>query len=170
MLAACNGQPAGDQSAGAEVKAILPEGSAVQSVEVAASDLPEGVRAAVLARLPGMEIAGAERKERDGRIFYDVEGRRSDGSEVELDVLDEGSAFRVVEVQRDIAWRDVPQAVTAAAEAAPIGFVPARVIESTQNDGTIIFELFAPGRPGEPAAEVDWKDGKAAIRQERNAY
>ena len=49
-------------------------------------------------------------------------------------------------------------------------FTPARVIESTQEDGTIVYELFAPGKADEPAAEVNWQDGKAVLRTTRNEY
>ena len=94
----------------------------------------------------------------------------ADGSEVELDLIEEAGTYRVVEMQRDIAWADAPAPVRAAAGAAADVFTPARVIESTQEDGTVVYELFAPGKPDEPAAEVNWKDGKATLRTERNEY
>ncbi|QCB57109.1 hypothetical protein E5675_19805 [Sphingopyxis sp. PAMC25046] len=149
---------------------MLADGPAATIDDVAAADLPPAVRDAVLAKVPGMKIAEAERKERDGKIFYDVEGTRPDGSPVELDLIEEAGAFRVVEMQRDIAWADAPAPVRAAAAAPADAFTPARVIESTQNDGTIVYELFAPGKADEPAAEVNWKDGKAVLRTERNEY
>lgn len=161
--------PAAPDSATPE-KSVLADGPAADISQVAATDLPPGVRDAVLAKVPGMKIAEAERKQRGGQTFYDVEGTRPDGSEVELDLIEEAGAFRVVEMQRDIAWADAPAPVRSAAGAAADAFTPARVIESTQNDGTIVYELFAPGKPDEPAAEVNWKDGKAALRTTRNAY
>ena len=161
--------PAQPETAAPE-KSVLAEGPAAEISEVAAADLPPGVRDAVLARIPGMKIAEAERKERGGKIFYDVEGTRPDGSEVELDLIEEAGAWRVVEMQRDIAWADAPAPVRAVAGAAADAFTPARVIESTQEDGTIVYELFAPGKTDEPAAEVNWKDGKAVLRAERNEY
>ena len=103
-------------------------------------------------------------------VFYDVEGTRADGSEVELDMLVEDGVFRVVEIQRDLAWADVPAPARAAAEAAPDMFTPVRVIESVQEDGAVIYELFREGQPGEPAAEVKLADGKAEMLTERWAY
>jgi hypothetical protein len=171
LLTAACGAPSDQPAAGDEAaKAVLPAGPAAKIDTVAAADLPAGAREAVLARVPGMTIAGAERKRRDGMTFYDVEGTRPDGSEVELDLLEETGRFTVVEVQRDIAWAEAPAAVIAAAKAAPDAFEPVRVIESTQADGAVIYELFAAGKPGEPAAEIDWKDGKAALRRERAIY
>ncbi|MGH6696064.1 hypothetical protein [Sphingopyxis sp.] len=151
-------------------KSVLADGPAADIREIAEADLPQGVRDAVLAKMPGMKIAAAERKERGGKLFYDVEGTRPDGSPVELDLIEEAGKYRVVEMQRDIAWADAPAPVRTAAGAAADAFTPARVIESTQDDGTIVFELFAPGKADEPAAEVDWKDGKAMLRTTRNEY
>ncbi|WP_201022980.1 hypothetical protein [Sphingopyxis sp. H115] len=151
-------------------KSVREDGPAAQISSVAAADLPPGVQDAVRTRIPGMTIAEAERKERGGNIFYDVEGTRPDGSEVELDLIEEAGAWRVVEMQRDIAWADAPAPVRVAAGTATDAFTPARVIESTQEDGTIVYELFAPGKADEPAAEVNWKDGKAMLRTERNEY
>ncbi|RYD40864.1 MAG: hypothetical protein EOP63_16860 [Sphingomonadales bacterium] len=149
---------------------MLADGPAAEIDEIAEADLPQGVRDAVLAKIPGMKIAEAERKERGGKIFYDVEGARPDGSPVELDLIEEAGKYRVVEMQRDIVWADAPEPVKAVAAAAPDAFAPARVIESTQDDGTIVYELFAPGKADEPATEVNWKDGKAMLRTTRNEY
>ncbi|MBL0768866.1 hypothetical protein JI743_08620 [Sphingopyxis sp. DHUNG17] len=170
VLAGCSEDPAADARGDAGANAVLPAGPAARIDKIAAADLPDAVRAAVLTRIPDMTIVEAERKERDGMVFYDVEGTRADGSEIELDILEEGGQYRVVEVQRDIEWTAAPAEVIAAAGAAPDSFTPERVIESTQNDGTVVFELFAPGKPDEPAAEVNWKDGRAELRRERNAY
>lgn len=151
-------------------KSVLADGPAADISEIAEADLPQGVRDAVIAKVPGMKIAETERKERGGKIFYDVEGTRPDGNAVELDLIEEAGKYRVVEMQRDIAWTDAPAPVRTAAGAAADAFTPARVIESTQEDGTIVYELFAPGKADEPAAEVNWKDGKATLRTERNEY
>src|SRR3546814_3748738 len=122
-LAACGKAeaPAEPESAAPE-KSVLAEGPAAEISSIAAADLPPGVRDAVLARVPGMKIAEAERKERDGKIFFDVEGTRPAGSPVELDLIEETGQYRVVEMQRDIAWADAPAPVRAAAGAAGDAF------------------------------------------------
>ena len=118
-----------------------------------------------------MVIAEIEKKEREGMIFFDVEGARPDGSEVELDMLQEDNgSFRVVEVQRDIAWDDVPAGARAVTDNVDGMFVPFRVIESVQNDGTVIYELFADGKPDAPSAEISVKDGAAEMLTERWKY
>lgn len=157
-LAACS-QPA--EPAGAPLQA-----PAASITPTAAADLPEAVRAAVLAARPGMVIAGAELKEREGRRYYDVEGA-VDGAEIELDLLETPQGWRVVEIQRDLPWDAVPASVRAAAGTARAGFVPVRVIESVQAaDGAVIYELFADGQPATPALEVRVGDGRTEVLRE----
>ena len=45
-------------------------------------------------------------------------------------------------------------------------FEPVRVIESTQTDGSVIYELFAAGAPEKPSLEVRVTDGKAEVLKE----
>ncbi|MEP0392717.1 MAG: hypothetical protein ABJ205_11050 [Erythrobacter sp.] len=151
--------------------ALLADAPESTSTDIDISNIPEGIVAAAEAKVPGMVIAEVEKKEREGMVFFDVEGTRPDGSEVELDMLqeDEGN-FRVVEVQRDIAWDDVPANARSAAEAVDGMFAPERVIESVQNDGTVIYELFAPGKTDAPSAEISVKDGEAKMLTERWEY
>ena len=169
LTAACS-PDAGEDAAADGDSAILAAGPEAEIAELGADELPAGVRDAALLAVPGLTVTGAERKARDGMVFYDVEGTRPDGGEVELDMLEEAGGYRVVEVQRDLAWAAVPADARAAAEGAPDMFVPARVIESRQEDGTVIYELFAAGKPAEPAAEIAVKDGKAEMLTERWKY
>jgi len=132
--------------------------------------LPSPLLSAVKAAVPDMVIREVERKERDGRVYYDVEGVRADGSEIELDLLQENGAFRVVEIQRDIAWADAPESARAAAADSPNAFEPVRVIESRQTDGSMVYELFAADSPQEPALEVRVVDGKAEVLTEESPH
>ena len=134
--------------------------------EVAAPNLPPEVLTAVNAAVPDMDIKEAERKERDGRVYYDVEGVKADGSEIELDLLEENGAFKVVEIQRDIPWAAAPESARAAAAASPKAFEPVRVIESRQTDGSVIYELFAAGATERPALEVRVANGQAEVLKE----
>lgn len=143
---------------------LLAAGCATPS---ATSIVPDDVRAAALAVRPGMTITEAELKEREGRRYYDVEGTMPDGAEIELDMLETPQGWQVVEIQRDIVWADAPDSVRAAAAAKRPGFVPVRVIESAQADGSaVIYELFAEGQPATPALEVIVKDGQASVLTE----
>lgn len=166
-LAACS--PAGDGNNMAADNGILPEGPQTEISNVATDTLPDGLAELVEATVPGMTIGEAERKDREGRTYYDVEGTQPDGSEIEIDVLAEADGkLTAVEVQRDIDWATAPAPVRTAAAAKADAFAPERVIESRQvADGAVIYELFAPGKPAEPAMEVKWQDGKAEVLSER---
>jgi hypothetical protein len=134
--------------------------------ELDAKDLPSDLVSVVTNAVPGIQIDGAERKEREGRVYFDVEGKRSDGSEVELDVLQEGSGYQIVEIQRDIAWSEAPEVARSAAAASEKAFEPVRVIESKQTDDSVIYELFADGAPEKPSLEVRVAEGKAEVLKE----
>jgi hypothetical protein len=116
--------------------------------------------------MPDMQVREFERKERDGRVYYDVEGVMPDGSEMELDLLEEAGAFKVVEFQRDVPWTAAPENVREAAAASSRPFEPVRVIESRQTDGSVVYELFAPNAPDKPALEVRVADGKVEVLKE----
>ena len=165
VLGACS--PPQEDKADAAPTAALPPGPETQISDVAPADLPPALGALIQQTVPGMTVAEVERKEREGRVYYDVEGARPDGSEVELDIQQTGDRFEVVEIQRDVAFADMPQAVQTTARAATGAFAPERIIESRQMDGSVIYELFAVGQPAEPAMEVRVRDGKAEVLTER---
>lgn len=157
---------AGLLSACAPTQAPEPQGQGDVVTEIAASDLPGPVQAAVLESMPDMTILEVLRKERGDRVYFDVEGERADGSEIELDVLFADGTAKVVEIQRDLPWSAVPEAVQSAAMTAGAA-EPVRIIESTQTDGSIIYELFADGMPKDPAMEVRVRDGEVEVLAER---
>lgn len=171
ILAACSPAAETNNATGPD-NGVLPEGPETAISNVATAELPAGLAELVEATVPGMTIAEAERKEREGRIYYDVEGSRADGSEIEIDVLQGADGkLSAVEVQRDIDWATAPAEVRAAAAAKKDAFTPERVIESRQVEGgALIYELFAPGRKDEPAMEVRWQGGKAEVLGERWAH
>lgn len=162
-LASCAQPGAGgnEQADGnGQAAATAPESNRVAAsgkVEVALADVPAPVLAAARAARPGFVPAEAESETRDGRLYYDIEGRMSDGSEIEFDIVEQGGRWRVVETQRDIAFAAAPAPVRAAALAHDAALAPTRVIESVQADGLIIFELYQ----GERKIEVKW-DGRRA--------
>ena len=86
--------------------------------EVAPTDLPGPVQSAVSEAMPDMTVLEVLRKERGQRVYFDVEGERADGSEIELDVLYADGVAEVVEIQRDLPWTAVPADVQAAPMAA----------------------------------------------------
>lgn len=131
------------------------------------SPLPDDVLAVITAERPGFVYDEHERKDRDGRTYYDVEGTNGDGAEIEFDVLMTDRGPRIVEIQRDLDWSDVPAEVRAMALEASGGAEPVRIIESVQTDGAVIYELFADGQPSDPAFEVRVLGGEVELLTER---
>lgn len=138
------------------------------------TDLPPGqvpaqVLAAARAARAGFTATEAEAEVRDGRRYYDIGGTLPDGTEIEFDIMEEGGTWRVVETQRDIAFAAVPEQVRAAHKA---GFVPGRVIESTQADGLVIYELFGEegGDPQGRKVEIKWDGQRAEVLQQEWAH
>jgi hypothetical protein len=162
LLAGCDAKQKNAEPGASSEQSGIP--TAVTEVDAVA--LPPEVLSVVTNAVPGIQIEASERKEREGRVYYDVEGKRPDGSEVELDLLQEGAAYKVVEIQRDISWNEVPESARSAAAASEKYFEPVRVIESTQIDGGVIYELFVEGAPGKPSLEVRITDGKAEVLKE----
>ncbi len=140
--------------------------SAVEITDLAAADIPADIVNLVTIASPGLQIGEAQKKVRDGRTYFDVEGETAEGEEIEFDVLMTENGPEIVEIQRDLNWSDVPAVASQAA--LEVGDVnPVRVIESKQPDGSIIYELFAEGQPGDPAMEVRVEDGVAEVLAER---
>lgn len=135
--------------------------------EIAPSALPASVATVIAAERDDFTAQEVLKKVRDGRTYYDVEGELDDGSELEFDVLMEGDTARIVEIQRDLSWSEVPDAVRTVGLEAANGAVPVRIIESVQTDGAVIYELFADGKPSDPAYEVRVFGGKAELLDER---
>lgn len=159
ILPGCGGEtPAAPEEAAAKV------GTTGKSA-VALADVPPAVLAAAAAARPGFTAAEAEAETREGRLYFDIGGRLADGSEVEFDIMEEGGRWRVVETQRDIAYPAAPAPVRAAAARHDAALAPTRVIESRQEDGLILYELYAP-RGGDPQGrkvEVKWDGARAEV-------
>ncbi|MNS41271.1 hypothetical protein D3C72_736200 [compost metagenome] len=149
------------------IQVTLPQGPHTTITSLTPAELPPALTARVLAASPNLTITGAERKERENRLYFDVSGHRPDGAEIELDVQQINGDFDIVEIQRDLAFDEMPEPVRALTASALGQNRPARIIESVQKDGVAIFELFAPGQPAEPSAEVRFENGEAKLLTER---
>lgn len=153
IVSACSAEP----GEGRKVDASGKEDTALDA-------MPAEVVAAALAARPELSITEAEYETRDGNEYYDVGGTLPDGSELELDMTMINGAWTVVEFQRDIGMDLVPEGVAAVLTGGLPGWMPTRIIESDQGDGTVIYEFFAPAAGGElEKHEVKWTDGEAEL-------
>lgn len=138
---------------------------------VAIADVPASVMAVAKARRPDLTFQRAEHVLRNNTEYFDIEGVNPKGQEVELDMILEGGVWRVVEIQRDVDWGDVPAAVQQALTEKQPGVSPDRIIESDQDNGMIIYEFFTRDADGkEEKYEVALKDGAARYLTEEWAH
>lgn len=135
------------------------------------ADLPAEVVMAAHAARPDLTITEAEGELRNGQQYYDVGGTLPGGDELELDMTMIDGAWVVVEVQRDIDMAMMPAAVTGLLETTFPGWVPTRIIESSQTDGAVIYELFGPDGAGSTLKqEIRWFDDEATLLTEEWAH
>ncbi len=135
--------------------------------EINAADLPASVATLVKTKRPDFTAEEIQKKVRDGRTYYDIEGTIGNGDEIGLDVLMEAQGPVIVEIQRDIGFSDLSTAVQQMAMKASGDVSPARIIESIQTDESVIFEFFNPGSPSDPAYEIQVKNDEAKLLDER---
>lgn len=145
-----------------------PRVSAADVTQVELADVPAAVKAVVMDARSDFDMQEVQKKVRDGRIYYDVEGKLPDGSEIEFDVLMTEAGPQIVEVQRDLDWAVVPADARALVDAAnKDGLRIARIIESVQTDSSIIYEVFVSDHPSDPRYEVQIQNGQAKLLKER---
>jgi len=162
-LAGCAAENGVEQNGAAPATSNRVETSGKSAVPL--DEVPPEVLAAATAARPGFRPAEAERETREGRNYFDVGGTLPDGSEIEFDIMEESGRWRVVESQRDIAFAAAPESVRTGAVAHDRTLVPTRVIESTQGDGVVIFELYAAAGqdPQGRKLEVKLQNGRAEV-------
>lgn len=136
--------------------------------EIALADVPSSVSDLVMQANPNFVMTEVLKKERGERTYYDVEGELPNGDEIEFDVLMGASGPEIVEIQRDMDWENVPQAGRVLVDAANEDAAEiSRVIESTQTDGAIIYEVFIEGYSSDPRFEIYSKEGEFKLLSTR---
>ena len=149
-------------------QADAPRSNAAVTTEVALSDVPQSVKDVVKAARADFQMSEVLKKVRDGRVYYDVEGELPGDVEIEFDVLMTEQGPKIVEIQRDIVWSDVPSNARKVVDVANKGNLEiVRIIESVQTDNSIIYEVFVAGHSDGPRFEVQAKAGEVHLLPER---
>lgn len=142
--------------------------SATEVTEIEISDLPQNIVALINEAQPDFRYEEVQKKIRDGRVYYDVEGLIGDDREIEFDVLMTLNGPEIVEIQRDISIEYLPETARLELEKINIDqLVVTRIIESKQTDNSVIYELFVEGNAADPRFEIMIKNGKASLLEER---
>ncbi|WP_020398320.1 hypothetical protein [Kordiimonas gwangyangensis] len=126
-----------------EVGATLHEKS-----DVAIANVPAEAMAVAREKRPALTFTKAEREMRGGHEYIDLEGHDDTGNVIELDLMHGETGWVVVEIQRDVMWEVVPTLVQEELMQNVPGIKPDRIIESDQDNGTIVYEFFVRDNAG----------------------
>jgi len=72
--------------------------------------VPKVIMDAIKGRFPNAEIESVEKEKEDGKIVFDIE-LKHEGRKYEMDILEDGT---IVEIEKEVAAKDVPEGVTKA--------------------------------------------------------
>ena len=107
------------------------------------ADVPEAVKAVIRAANPDFKMQEAQKELKHGNTYFDIEGLDANGNEIEFDMLlEEDGSWRIAEIQRDLSLEQCPKAVADLFTTSVPNVTPARIIESDQGDGVIIYEFY----------------------------
>jgi hypothetical protein len=81
--------------------------------KIALDKVPEKILTAVMGRFPGAKLRSVEKEIENGQVVYDVELTHK-GRKHEMDIKADGT---VIEVENEVAAKDLPAAVTRALQA-----------------------------------------------------
>jgi hypothetical protein len=99
--------------------------------------LPKAVVEAVKAKFPKAELVSAEKEKEDGKTVYEV-AIKNEGQNIEVTVTPEG---KIIEIEKEIALKDVPKAVSEALEKKYPKATVKKVEEIIKNDKTEGYEF-----------------------------
>ena len=135
-----------------------------EKVALDISQIPASAMDEIKAIKPGFVVEEAEKEFKHGNVYLDIEGE-ADGKEIEFDMLQTESGWKVVEVQRDLTWAQLPKDVAEALKDDAPTFEPKRIIESVQYGTEItIYEFYAVDAEGkESRKEVKVENGVATV-------
>lgn len=81
---------------------------AQKAKKIAPDKLPKKIKAAIFGRFPGAQVTSAEREVENGQVVYDIELKHK-GRKYEMDIKKNGT---IIEIEKEVAAKDVPPAVT----------------------------------------------------------
>lgn len=122
--------------------------------QVDLADVPKAVLSVIHSANPEFKMSEAEKEFKHGNTYYDVEGVDGNGNEIEFDMLLGGDGtWSIAEIQRDLTLDQCPKMVVDLYQS-KVGVEPARIIESDQGDGTVIYEFYTREADKEKKYEI----------------
>jgi uncharacterized membrane protein YkoI len=92
---------------------VAPADDKAKAKKVPLDKVPKAVIDAIKGRFPGADITSVEKETEDGKVVYDIELKHQ-GRKYEMDIQEDGT---IIEIEKEIAAKDVPETVTNALKA-----------------------------------------------------
>ncbi len=89
---------------------VLADDKDKKDAKIAPDKLPKAVLDSIKGRFPGADITSAEKEIEDNQVVYDIELKHK-GRKYEMDIKEDGT---IIEIEKEIASKDVPKAITKA--------------------------------------------------------
>lgn len=116
--------------------------------------MPKAVISVIQAAMPRFKMSEAEKELKHGNTYYDIEGVDGNGIEIEFDMLlGSDGKWSIAEIQRDLTLDQCPKIVIDVYQK-QVGVEPARIIESDQDDGTVIYVFYTREADKEKKVEI----------------
>jgi hypothetical protein len=81
-----------------------------KSEKISPDKLPQKIKDSIKGRFPGAEVTGAEKENEKGKVVFDIE-LKHEGRKYEMEIEEDGT---IVEIEKEVASKDVPEAITKA--------------------------------------------------------
>ena len=124
-------------------------------VSVPLEEVPANVISVIKKDHPKFKMLEAEKELKHGNTYFDIEGLDAQGNEIEFDMLlAKDGTWSIAEIQRDLVLKQVPEPVVNVFRSEVPTLNPARIIESDQGGGVIIYEFYTQEKDKERKFEV----------------
>jgi uncharacterized membrane protein YkoI len=92
---------------------LLAAGARAEDEKIPLDKVPKVIMKAIMDRFPGADVTSVEKEKENGKVMYDVELKHQ-GRKYEMDIQEDGT---IVEIEKEVASKDVPEAITKAIKA-----------------------------------------------------
>ena len=112
-------------------------------VGVELADVPASVKKVIKSAYPKFIMQEAEKELKHGNTYFDIEGLDANGNDLEFDMLlGKDGTWSIAEIQRDLTEAQSPKRVVELFRQHAKNADIARIIESDQGDGIIVYEFY----------------------------
>ena len=119
------------------------------------ADVPAEVKSIIKSAYPKFKMQEAEKEFKHGNTYFDIEGLDENGDDLEFDMLlGKDGIWTIAEIQRDLTEEQCPKGVLMLFREKVKEVAIARIIESDQGGGVVIYEFYTVEKGQEKKYEI----------------